>query len=143
MTNSGATLKALDKYGTGIADQTYGNQLARLMALNQQGLGATGAQVGAVGQGLTGALNADTQSANMMYGAANTVPQGIIAAQNAQNAGAQNAINLGSQALGMLLGSSFNPFGGGASSFAQGGNYGLNMTGAGTKGPGGFLIGGV
>jgi hypothetical protein len=33
----GRTLKDLTRFGTGLADQTYGNQLSRLLGLNQQG----------------------------------------------------------------------------------------------------------
>lgn len=117
MTNSGATLKALQKTGQGLADQSYNSYLQRLMGLGQQGQSATAQQVGTVGTGLTGQLNADTQSANMMYGAANTIPQGIIAAQNSQDKGAQNAIDLGTKAIGMLMGAPSG--GGGGSSFSS------------------------
>jgi hypothetical protein len=127
MTNSGAQLKALSRFGSDYEDRRVGDYLNRLASMGQQGLGATGSQVGTISQGLGGKLGTDTASAQMMYGAANTIPQGIIAAQNSHNAGAQNAVNIGTDILGKLM-SGFTGMptgGGGGSSF---GSMGSNPT---------------
>ena len=53
MDASGRTLKDLTRFGTGLSDQTYGNQLTRLLGLNlqgfSQGMSALGAQNSAYG----------------------------------------------------------------------------------------------
>src|SRR3972149_2467580 len=62
MLNSGRQEKDLLRFGTGLADKTYGDQLARLMGLNQQGMGATGAQIGTTAEGLRGQLGTRTSA---------------------------------------------------------------------------------
>lgn len=113
---NGTTLKALQRFGSDYEDQRSGNYLQRLAGLAGSGQSATGSQVGTIQQGLTGQLGAQTGAANIMNGAAGTTGDGIIAAQNSQNAGTQNAINLGTTALGMLMGTGG---GGGGSSFGS------------------------
>jgi hypothetical protein len=113
MTKSGAQMKALSKFGSDYEDQRSGQYMNRLATMGTQGLSAQGSQVGTIGTGLQGQLGADTGAADMMYRAAGTVPQGIIGAQNASNAGSQNMLNMGMQGLSMLTGG----LGGGGSSF--------------------------
>lgn len=105
--NNGATLKATQRFGQGLADQQYGNYLQRLMGLGQQGLQATGSQVQTAGQGLTGQLNAATAAFPSSFKSASTIPMGDIAAQNANNASAGNLLNLITQGAGMALGGAF------------------------------------
>lgn len=103
---SGATLKALQDRGNNLADQSYGNYLTRLMGLGQQGLQATGAQTGVQQQGYTGQLGANLAGAQMQYGAAPTIGQGMVAGANAEAAGAQNLLNTGTNLAGKLMGGS-------------------------------------
>lgn len=118
---NGQTIKAQERFGTGLADQTYGSQLQRLMALTQQGIGATGQQVGTAGQGLQGQLQTRVGAANIMNGAAGTHADGMVAAQNSHNAGTQNILDTGMKIAGMFGGQSF---GGGGSSFAGQSSFG-------------------
>lgn len=101
--NSGATLKALQDRGMGMADQSYGNYLQRLMSLGQQGLGATQASVNTQGQGLQNQFTAN-------YGSAPTVGQGMVAGAQAEQSALGNLLGvagyLGGAALGGPLGSS-------------------------------------
>ena len=112
MLNSGRQSKDLLRFGQGLADSTYGSQLARLMALNQQGIGATGAQVGTQAQGLQGQLGTRQTAYQGQYGAAPTIGQGITGAANAQGQGAANIFNLASSGIGELMG--LPSFGGGS-----------------------------
>jgi hypothetical protein len=127
--NSGRQSKDLLRFGTGLADQTYGNQLQRLMGLSQQGIGATGAQIGTQAQGLGGQL-ATRQSA---YGgdmtSAGTIGQGDIAAANARAAGSQNLLNTGLKIGGMALSAATGmPIGMGGGSSSYGGSPGYNAS---------------
>jgi hypothetical protein len=130
--NSGRQSKDLMRFGTGIADQTYGSQLARLMGLGQYGMAATGAQNSTVGQGLAGQLQTRLTGYGGDYGSAGTLGQGNIAAANAEAAGSQNLLNAGLKLGGMALGAFGVPgggmpsFGGGASSY--GGTPGYNTS---------------
>lgn len=93
MLNSGRASKDLLRFGTGLADQTYGNQLQRLMGLNQQGMSATGAQNATTGAGLQGQLGTRQSAYGGQMTAANTTGLGEIAAANAKSAGTQNLLN--------------------------------------------------
>lgn len=93
---SGRTGKALESYGQNLADKSYGDQLARLLGISQQGLGATG-----VGEG--GALNARNSAYGNLFGSAGTIGQGDVAAANARAKGTQNLFNLGGSLLGTAL----------------------------------------
>lgn len=129
---TGGTLKALQRYGTGLADQSYGNYLSRLTGLGSQGLQATGAQTGLQAQGYGGQLQANLGSSNQMYGSAGTLGQGNIAAANAKAAGAQNILNTGANLLGKVVGG----YGGFGSSFGGGNASSGNIPGLGTFYPG-------
>lgn len=122
---SGAAMKALQKYGQNYEDQKSGDYLTRLMSLGQQGLGATQSQTGLQAQGYGGQLQANLAGAGQMYGSAGTVGQGQIAGANAQAAGSQNLLNTGIKVAGMALA----PFTGGASLGALGSSFGTS-TGA-------------
>ena len=89
MVNSGATLRALQDRGMGIADQTYGQYMNRLAALS--GIGQT-----AVGQG---------QQAAMGYGqqGAGVIGQGTQAANGYLTAGAGAAAGGQNQAANALM----------------------------------------
>lgn len=120
MLNSGRASKDLMRFGTGLADSTYGNQLQRLMGLNQQGMVATGQQVATEGAGLQGQLGARTSAYGGDMTSAGTVGQGDIAAANARAAGSQNLLNAGMNGIGKLAGSGFGGMpgmGAGSSSF--------------------------
>ena len=97
---NGALSKDLLRFGTGLADQTYGNQFARLMGGAGLGMQATQGQA----QGLQGQLGTRQSAYGGQMNAAGTVGQGDIAAANAEAAGASNLFNgamyLGGKALG-------------------------------------------
>lgn len=128
MSNSGATLKALQRYGTGIADQQYGNYLQRLMSLGQQGQSATGSQVNTIGTGLQGQLGTRTTAFGGQMNASPTIGQGMVAGANAEAAGAGNIMKL----VGSLAGSAFaSPWVGNALGFGGGGGLGSSFFGKG------------
>jgi hypothetical protein len=115
MLESGRQDKDLLRFSTGLADQTYGNQLSRLMGLTQMGIGATGAKNATAGQGYQGMLGArqsayggDYGSAatrgGMLYGSSPTIGQGDIAAANAQASGVQNLLGVGAFLGGKIAG---------------------------------------
>lgn len=116
---SGSTLKAAQRFGTNLADQSFGNNLSRLAALGQQGLTATGNQVNTVGTGLQGQLGTRNLGFQGNFSSANTIGQGDIAAANAQSAGAQNLLNTVSSLAGTALGGRFGGRGGFGSSFRR------------------------
>lgn len=100
---SGRTGKALTAYGQNLADKTYGDQLARLLGVSQQGLGATGANIGTQAQGYGGQFGARTSSYGQDFNSAGTIGQGEIAAANAKAKGAQGLLNFGSNLFGSVL----------------------------------------
>jgi hypothetical protein len=107
MTKSGAQMKALSRFGSDYEDRRVGDYMNRLASMGQTGLGAQGSQVNTIGTGLQGQLGANMGAAQMGYNSAGTIPQGIIGAQNASNAGSQNMLNMGMQGLNMLAGGMF------------------------------------
>lgn len=116
---SGKTGKALEAYGQNLADKTYGDQLARLLGVSQQGLGATQANINTQAQGYGGQLGARTSAYGQDFNSAGTIGQGDIAAANAKTKGMQGLLNLG----GSLLGTALSGGTGGLSSlFTSGGN---------------------
>lgn len=110
MDQSGRTLKDLSRFSTGLADQTYGNQLNRLMQ-------SQNAYTGTVGQGLQGQLGTQTAAFNGGMNASQTVGQGMVAGANAEAAGAQNLLNFGGYLGGKFLGGGFGGGGNGGSSY--------------------------
>jgi hypothetical protein len=101
---SGAAMKALQRYGSDYEDQRSGNYLQQLMGINNQGYGATQAQTGLQAQGYGGQLQANMAGAAQQYGAAPTLGQGMVAGANAEAAGSQNLLNTGLKIGGMALG---------------------------------------
>ncbi len=100
---SGKTGKALVRFGENNFDKTYGDQVARLLGVSQQGLDATGRGVATEGTGLQGELGARTSAYGGDMTSAGTIGQGDIAAANAKTSGLQNLLNLGGSVLGMGL----------------------------------------
>ena len=125
MLNSGAAGKDVLKYATGYADQTYGNQLARLMAASGQGLGATTAQNAMEGQGLQGQLGTRQSAYQGNMNSAGTIGQGDIAAANANTSFINNLLSTAATIGGAALG--------GPMGAAMGGSLGKLMGGGGNS----------
>lgn len=126
---SGRFNKGVMRFATGTADQTYGNQFARLLGLSQQGIGATGAQIGTQAQGLQGQLGTRQSAYGGDMTSAGTIGQGDIAAANARAAGSQNLLNTGLKIGGMALGAYTGMptgLGGGGSSYGGSPGYGAS-----------------
>lgn len=111
---SGRTGKALEAYGQNLADKTYGDQLARLMGVSQQGLGATGASIGTQAQGYGGQLGARTSAYGQDFNSAGTIGQGDVAAANARAKGAQNLLGTAAYLGGTALSGGMGGIGGAA-----------------------------
>lgn len=103
MLNSGAALKALQRYGSDYEDKRSGDYLNRLMGLAGTGQSATGQQIATQGQGLQGQLGTRTSAFQGAMNSAGTIGQGNIAAANARAAGSQNILNTGMKIGGMVL----------------------------------------
>lgn len=132
---SGAAMKALQRFGSDYEDSRSGDYLTRLMNLANTGQSATGQQVATAGTGYRGALDANTRAGELMYGGSGTIGQGDVAGANARSAGLSNLINMGMQAGGMVLGG-MGGFPGMGSSFGGGMASGMgqaNPWGAGNK----------
>jgi hypothetical protein len=123
MLNSGATLKALQRYGGDYEDQRSGNYLQRLMGLTNTGQSATQQQIGTVGTGLQGQLNTRQSAYEGMMRSAPTIGQGQIAGANARAQGTQNLLNTGAN----LFGKAFGAFGGGGLGGLMGGGSAYPM----------------
>lgn len=114
MLMSGGTLKDLARFGTGLADQQYGNWWAREMALKDNTYNKLSG-VATMGQ------NAATQTGhigqNAVASAGNYVTQGA----NAAAAGTIGRANAWSQGLGNLASLAMTPglFGGGGNTYAR------------------------
>jgi len=104
MLNSGRQSKDLMRFGTGLADKTYGDQLARLLGVGNYGMKAVAGQNATAGAGLQGQASQYGQAFGNQYGAAGTIGQGQIAGANAQAAGTQNLMNMGTSLFGSMLG---------------------------------------
>lgn len=100
MLNSGQAGKDVLRYSTGFADQTYGNQMQRLMSGGAYGMRATGGQM----QGKQGQLGTRTSSYAGDMNAAGTIGQGDIAAANAKSSALQNLMNFGGNLAGKAIG---------------------------------------
>ena len=104
MSNSGRALKALQRYGSDYEDQRSGDYLNRLTGLQGQGLQATGAQTGVMGQALTGRLNAYTGAGTQDYNSAGTIGEGQVAGEQAKSTALGNIMNLAGSLGGSFLG---------------------------------------
>ena len=89
---SGATMKASQRYGEGLAAEEYGNYLARLGSMAGIGMNATNAQAGLT-QGLAG-IQASTASniGNAQIAGGNARASGYANMTDSVNAGIQNAL---------------------------------------------------
>jgi hypothetical protein len=104
---SGGTLKALTRYGQGMASTEYGNQFNRNLSL--AGIGqSSAAQTGTFG------ANAAAQSAELTTQAGNAIAGGQIGAGNAWGGAVSSIGNLGVQSM-------MGGFGGGSSGYSPAG----------------------
>ncbi len=104
---SGAAMKALQRFGSDYEDTRVSDYLSRLMGLTGMGQTATGQQVTAAGQGLGGKLGADLTAHGSSFKSAATEPLGMIAGANARAAGSQNLLNAGTNIFGKIMGMGF------------------------------------
>lgn len=127
MLNSGNADVDAMKFGTGLADQTYGAWQDRLSGINQNALSATGAVAG--GQaGIYGSLaDLENQNASNQVGLLGNMTSGMAGANNTEAAGkAAGAKNL--LGAGLSLGSlALGGFGGGGLGSALGGGMGSTL----------------
>ena len=135
MLNSGAAGKDVLKYATGYADQTYGNQLQRLMGVGSYGQNATSGYNSAAGQGLQGQLQTQMAGYQGNMNSAGTIGQGQVAGAQAQQSAFNNLLGVAASLGGSYLG------GGNSSAlknlFSNGGGYSQNYNGSnGIYGPG-------
>jgi hypothetical protein len=103
MLGSGRQSKDLMRFGTGLADQTYGNQFARLMGGAGLGMQANAGQAA----GLQGQLGTRQSAYGGQMNAAGTIGQGDIAGANAQSQGIGNLMNIGGWLGGQALGGGY------------------------------------
>lgn len=116
MLNSGAAMKALDRFGSDYENQRSGDYLTRLTGLAGMGEQATGQQVATTGQGLTGKLNQRGGAFTGQMQAAGTLGQGMVADAQAQSQGINNLMGMGMYGVGAAMGS---PWLGSAMGFGQ------------------------
>jgi len=113
---SGATMKALQNYGQGMANQEYGNYMSRLGTLANMGQAAAGNQAAAGANFAAGAGNA-------MQNIGNAQSAGAIAQGNAWSGGINNA--LGAYQMAQMAGTG----GGGLTIGGAGSLFGNNSWG--------------
>lgn len=111
--NSGATMKALQRYGSDYEDQRVGSYLDRLSGVAGMGQQATGQQVSTIGQGLQGQLGTRQSAFQGDMQSAGTIGQGQVAGAQAQQQGLTNLMGTAAYLGGQFLG------GGGGSSFTN------------------------
>lgn len=97
---SGAQMKALNRYGSGIADQTYGNWFNRNLGLANYGANIAGSQNNVL-------ANSTQGQANALTGAANAKASGYLAEGGIKNSLFNTALGAG---IGALGGGFSNPF---------------------------------
>lgn len=114
---SGRTLRALNQYGTGLANQTYGQHLDRLTGTAGTGLATAGALAGAAGQYGNAVMTAQgNRGANVINALANYGQTGVNVA------GQQGQMNYG--AAGALGTNAYNAYGtAGANTLGALGNF--------------------
>lgn len=122
MLGSGRQSKDLERFGTGLADQTYGSAFQRMLQAAGFGLGAQGAQTNTIGQGLQGQLGAQQSAYGGEMTAAGTIGQGQVAGAQAEQQGAGNILGAGAYLGGAALGGGF---GGGAGKLASSAGSGI------------------
>lgn len=111
---SGAAMKALQRFGSDYEDQRSGDYLTRLLEMVRGGQTATGQQVATAGDGHRGAFDANTRAGEILYGAAPTTGQGDIAGARSRSDALSGLLSsasyLGGQALGGGFGTSFGKY---------------------------------
>ncbi len=124
---SGGTIDQLFKNYLAIGDQMYGNYLNRLDTTKMNNINrelipvniaqqAAGAQVGVLGA-------RDANLSNLLLAKGNSQAAGIVGAANAEMAGTNNLINLGSQLAGFALNGGFAGRGGGGGGYTYNGGF--------------------
>jgi hypothetical protein len=106
MGNSGRALKALQRYGSDYEDQRSGDYINRLFGLSGQGMQATGAQTGLLGQGAQGRLGAYTGAYGQDFNSAGTIGEGMVAGEQAKSDALGRLIGAGTYLGGSLMGGS-------------------------------------
>jgi hypothetical protein len=104
LTTSGNTIAAEQKYGAGLADQTYQNYVTSLLPYLAQQSGAAN-QISNINTGIGSALNSSYgNQGNLAFNTeaakGNAVAAGDIAGQNAENSFIGGVMNLGGKLLG-------------------------------------------
>lgn len=103
MSQSGGALKALQRYGSDYENQRSGDYLNRLAGLQGQGLQATGARTGLLGQGQLGLLGANISSYGGDLNSAGTIGQGMVAGAQAKQKGLESLLNIGANLGGKAI----------------------------------------
>jgi len=137
MSQSGAALKNLYRFGSDYEDQRSGDYLTRLAGLQNQGLAATGAAAGLQAQG----VGANTGIRQTAYGgqmnSAGTIGQGMVAGAQAEQNAMQNLLGTAAYLGGSFLGG---PMGGAIGrGLFSGGGINQGAPGGGYYGTGGAL----
>lgn len=101
---SGATLKALQRFGSDYEDQRVGDYLNRLTGLTGMGYNATGAATGVQQQGYGGQLQANLAAGQGDLSSAGTIGQGMVAGEQAKQSALQNLLGAGAYLGGSFLG---------------------------------------
>ncbi len=102
--DSGRTMKSLYRFGSDYENTRFGDYMNRLMGVGNLGYSATGAKVGTQGAGINANVGAQTGANQSAYNAAGTIPMGMVAGAQAQNAGLQSGLNNATYLGGMYLG---------------------------------------
>lgn len=102
--NSGRQSKDLLRFGTGLADKTFGDQWSRLLGLTGMGQAATGAQAGLEATGVGAQTGARTSAYAGDMASAGTIGQGQVAAESAKQNALQNLLGTAAYLGGSFLG---------------------------------------
>ncbi len=106
MLNSGRQQKDVLRFATGLADKTYGDQIARLLAGAGLGMNANAG----IGTGLQGQLGTRQSAYGGAMNAAETIGEGDVAAANSQTQALDNLLGVGANLGGKALGGSFGTY---------------------------------
>lgn len=106
MLNSGRSAKDVLRFTTGLADKTYGDQIARLLAGTGLGMNANAG----IGTGITGQLGTRQSAYAGGMNAADTIGEGNVAAANSQTQALDNLLGIGTNLGGKALGGGFGTY---------------------------------
>jgi hypothetical protein len=101
MARSGNTLEALDRFSTGLADQTYQSTIGNLLDVTRIGQGAAAGQAANVGQATSNLSNIAINQGNTIAGIDANLAATL--ARSGQQA-SSNAANMGGMVLGAMMG---------------------------------------